>query len=399
MSEEILNEQSEELEEEQQAVAESSDGEIVEGMHDKKKKLKAAYMKSSAHKEGAHEDEEEEEMDEAAHDKDEDEEEMDEGYSIPKTKAGMIKALYDQLNGMKKAELSDSFGKIMGATLKEAEHEDEDDDEKKMMKAGYHKKMENKKLKKEDLEIDVKDDMDALVGGEDLSEEFKTKAATIFETAVSAKVISEVNQRIEELEEQYVQEITEAKEEHKSTMTEKVDGYLNYVVEEWMTENELAVEKGIRSELVEDFMTGLKTLFTEHYIDIPEEKVDLVDDLFGKVEDLEQKLDESINSNVEMKKELAEFKKEETLREVSKDLADTEKEKLGKLAEGIDFEDEQQYTEKLEVIKENYFPTSTQKTETITEELENTEEEETSSEVSADPVMSRYVSALTRNNK
>ena len=399
MSEEILNEQSEELEEEQQAVAESSDEEIVEGMHDKKKKLKAAYMKSSAHKEGAHEDEEEEEMDEAAHDKDEDEEEMDEGYSVPKTKAGMIKALYDQLNSMKKAELSDSFGKIMGATLKEAEHEDEDDDEKKMMKAGYHKKMENKKLKKEDLEIDVKDDMDALVGGEDLSEEFKTKAATIFETAVSAKVISEVNQRIEELEEQYVQEITEAKEEHKSTMTEKVDGYLNYVVEEWMTENELAVEKGIRSELVEDFMTGLKTLFTEHYIDIPEEKVDLVDDLFGKVEDLEQKLDESINNNVEMKKELAEFKKEDTLREVSKDLADTEKEKLGKLAEGIDFEDEQQYTEKLEVIKENYFPTSTQKTETITEELENTEEEETSSEVSADPVMSRYVSALTRNNK
>ena len=399
MSEEILNEQSEELEEEQQAVAESSDEEIVEGMHDKKKKLKAGYMKSSAHKEGAHEDEEEEEMDEAAHDKDEDEEEMDEGYSVPKTKAGMIKALYDQLNSMKKAELSDSFGKIMGATLKEAEHEDEDDDEKKMMKAGYHKKMENKKLKKEDLEIDVKDDMDALVGGEDLSEEFKTKAATIFETAVSAKVISEVNQRVEELEEQYVQEITEAKEEHKSTMTEKVDGYLNYVVEEWMTENELAVEKGIRSELVEDFMTGLKTLFTEHYIDIPEEKVDLVDDLFGKVEDLEQKLDESINSNVEMKKELAEFKKEETLREVSQDLADTEKEKLGKLAEGIDFEDEQQYTEKLEVIKENYFPTSTQKTETITEELENTEEEETSSEVSADPVMSRYVSALTRNNK
>ena len=399
MSEEILNEQSEELEEEQQAVAESSDGEIVEGMHDKKKKLKAAYMKSSAHKEGAHEDEEEEEMDEAAHDKDEDEEEMDEGYSVPKTKAGMIKALYDQLNSMKKAELSDSFGKLMGATLKEAEHEDEDDDEKKMMKAGYHKKMENKKLKKEDLEIDVKDDMDALVGGEDLSEEFKTKAATIFETAVSAKVISEVNQRIEELEEQYVQEITEAKEEHKSTMTEKVDGYLNYVVEEWMTENELAVEKGIRSELVEDFMTGLKTLFTEHYIDIPEEKVDLVDDLFGKVEDLEQKLDESINSNVEMKKELAEFKKEETLREVSKDLADTEKEKLGKLAEGIDFEDEQQYTEKLEVIKENYFPTSTTKTETITEELENTEEEETSSDTSVDPVMSHYVSALTRNNK
>ena len=368
MSEEILEQQSEELEEEQQAVAESSDEEILD----------EAKAKSEEMEDG---------------DEEEEEEEMEEAVSIPKTKAGMVKAIYDQLNGMKKAELSDSFVKIMGSTIAEEEEMDDDEEEEE------EKPMENRKLKKEDLEIDVKDDMDALVGGEDLSEEFKTKAATIFETAVSAKVISEVNQRIEELEEQYVQEITEAKEEHKSTMTEKVDGYLNYVVEEWMTENEFAVEKGIRSELVEDFMTGLKTLFTEHYIDIPEEKVDLVDDLFGKVEDLEQKLDESINSNVEMKKELAEFKKEETLREVSKDLADTEKEKLGKLAEGIDFEDEQQYTEKLEVIKENYFPTSTTKTETITEELENTEEEETSSDTSVDPVMSHYVSALTRNNK
>jgi len=395
MSEEILEQQSEELEEEQQAVAESSDEEIVEGMHDKKKKLKAGYMKSSAHKEGAHEDEEEEEMDEAAHE-DEEEEEMEESVSVPKTKAGMIKALYDQLNGMKKADLSDSFEKIMGSTLKEGEHEDDEDDEKEL-KAGYHKKMENKKLKKEDLDINVKDDMDALVSGEDLSEEFKTKASTIFEAAVSAKVISEVNQRIEELETDYTKEINEAKENHLSTVTEKVDGYLNYVVEEWMKENELAVEKGIRSELVEDFMTGLKNLFTEHYIDIPEEKVDLVDDLFEKVEELEQKLDESINTSVDVKKELAEYKREETLREVSEDLADTEKEKLGKLAEGIDFEDKSQYTEKLEVIKENYFPK--QQSETITEELENTEEEQTSSEPAIDPIMSKYASALTRNNK
>ena len=252
--------------------------------------------------------------------------------------------------------------------------------------------------KKEDLEINVKDDMDALVQGEDLSEEFKTKASTIFEAAVSAKVLSEVNQRIEELETNYKKEISEAKEEHLSTITEKVDGYLNYVCEEWMKENELAVEKGIRSELVEDFMTGLKNLFTEHYIDIPEEKVDLVDDLFEKVEELEQKLDESINTSVDIKKELAEYRKAETLREVSEDLADTEKEKLGKLAEGIDFEDKSQYSEKLEVIKENYFPK--QQSETITEELENTEvEEQNSSEPDVDPVMKRYVSSLTRLNK
>jgi len=364
MSEEILEQTAEELEEEQQAVAESSGEEILD----------EAKAKVEEDEDG------------------EEEEEMEEAVSTPKTKAGMIKALYNQLNGMKKSDLSDSFSKIMGSTLAEADDDEEDEEE---VKAGY--KMENKKLKKEDLDINVKDDMDALVSGEDLSEEFKTKASTIFEAAVSAKVISEVNQRVDELETNYNIEMSEAKEEHLSTVTEKVDGYLNYVTEEWMKENELAVEKGIRSELVEDFMTGLKNLFTEHYIDIPEEKVDLVDDLFEKVEELEQKLDESINTSVDIKKELADYKKAETLREVSEDLADTEKEKLGKLADGIDFEDKSQYSEKLEVIKENYFPK--QQSETITEELENTEEEQNISESTTDPIMSKYASALTRLNK
>ena len=366
MSEEILEQTAEELEEEQQAVAESSGEEILD-------EAKAKVEKEEV---------DEEEVAEEA-------EEVEEAVSVPKTKAGMIKALYDQLNTMKKSDLSDSFSKIMGSTLTEEEEADEDEEEEKPM--------ESKKLKKEDLEIDVKEDIEAIVNGEDLSEEFKTKASTIFEAAVSAKVLSEVNQRIDELETSYKKEITDAKEEHLSTVTEKVDGYLNYVTEEWMKENELAVEKGIRSELVEDFMTGLKNLFTEHYIDIPEEKVDLVDDLFEKVEELEQKLDESINTSVDIKKELADYKKAETLREVSEDLADTEKEKLGKLADGIDFEDKSQYSEKLEVIKENYFPK--QQSEVITEELENTEKEQDSSESSVDPIMSKYASALTRLNK
>ena len=180
-------------------------------------------------------------------------------------------------------------------------------------------------------------------------------------------------------------------------MSEKVDGYLNYVVEEWMKENEIAVEKGIRSELVEDFMTGLKNLFQEHYIDIPEEKVDLVDDLFEKVEELEKKLDESINHNVGIKSELAKFKREESLREVSKDLADTEKEKLGKLAEGIDYEDEKQFSEKLEVIKENYFPKTNESAQPLTEEVENTTETEEVEE-KADENMSIYVDAMKRHN-
>ena len=365
MSEEILEQAAEELEEEQQAVAESSGEEILD------------EAKAKVEKEEVDEEEVAEEK-----------EEVEEAVSVPKTKAGMIKALYNQLNSMKKSDLSDSFTKIMGsATLTEDDEEEE----------GEEEPVESKKLKKEDLEIDVKEDIEAIVNGEDLSEDFKTKASTIFEAAVSAKVLSEVNQRIDELETNYKKEITDAKEEHLSTVTEKVDGYLNYVTEEWMKENELAVEKGIRSELVEDFMTGLKNLFTEHYIDIPEEKVDLVDDLFEKVEELEQKLDESINTSVDIKKELAEYKKAETLREVSEDLADTEKEKLGKLADGIDFEDKSQYSEKLEVIKENYFPK--QQSETITEELENTEKEQDSSESDVDPAMKRYVSSLTRFNK
>ena len=384
MSEEILEQQSEEELEEAKLAAVKSSGRKIKEQDDEEEGDEEEVKEENG-------DEEEENGDEEGDD--EEEKEVEEAVSVPKTKAGMIKALYDQLSAMKKSDLSDSFSKIMGSTLTEVDEEHGEDDEEE-----DNPKYEAKKLKKEDLEIDVKDDIEAITNGEDLSEDFKTKASTIFEAAVSAKVLSEVNQRIDELETNYKKEITDAKEEHLSTITEKVDGYLNYVTEEWMKENELAVEKGIRSELVEDFMTGLKNLFTEHYIDIPEEKVDLVDDLFEKVEELEQKLDESINTSVDIKKELAEYKKAETLREVSEDLADTEKEKLGKLADGIDFEDKSQYSEKLEVIKENYFPK--QQSETITEELENTEvEEQDSSEPSTDPVMKRYVSSLTRFNK
>ena len=171
---------------------------------------------------------------------------------------------------------------------------------------------------------------------------------------------------------------------------------MNYVVEEWMKENELAVEKGIRSELVEDFMTGLKNLFQEHYIDIPEEKVDLVDDLFEKVEELEKQLDETVNHNVEIKKELSQYQKEETLREVSEDLADTEKEKLEKLSEGVDYEDSEQYKEKLSVIKENYFPKTTETAQPLTEEVENTETDEEVEKV--DPNMDYYTKHMKRHN-
>ena len=375
MSEEILEQTAEELEEEQQAVAEESSGEEI--LDEAKAKVKE-------------EDEEENGDEEEGDDEDEEEKEVEEAVSVPKTKAGMIKALYDQLNGMKKADLTDSFSKIMGSTIQEEEESDDEEVEEEI-------KREVKKLSKEDIEIDVKEDIEAIVNGEELSEDFKTKASTIFEAAVAAKVISEVNQRAEKLEEDYKEELSKAKEELTSSMTEKTDGYLSYVVEEWMKENELAVERGVRSELVEDFMSGLKNLFTEHYIDIPEEKVDLVDDLFEKVEELEQKLDESINSNVETKQELSKYKKDEALRIVSEDLADTEKEKLEKLSDGVDFEDEEQYKEKLGVIKENYFPQSSKETvQPLTEEVENTETDGAVEQVDAG--VDYYAKALTRHN-
>ena len=374
------------------------------------------------------------------------EEQVIEENSKPRTKAGMMKAIYDQLNTLKKADLSDSYESIIGATLAEQDDDEEDEDDEEEVEegklppalqkaidkkkgksdddedeeevketkdvediggetgAGAPKKAlkvslvkaGKKKIKKEDLEINVEKDVKALMEGEEtLSDEFKTKAATIFESAVSTKILSEVNSRIEILEGEYAQELEEAKEEHSTQLTEKVDGYMSYVVEEWMKDNELAVERGIRSELVEDFMTGLRNLFQEHYIDIPEEKVDLVDDLFGKVEELEGKLDEEINRSVDLKKELSEYKRDETIREVSDNLADTEKEKLSKLAEGIEYEDKEQFNEKLGVLKENYFPTNEAKAETTSDEEPVTNSEELNEKV-VDPSMTHYVDALAR---
>ena len=372
MSEEILEQQSEEELEEAKLAAVKSSGRKIKEQDDE-------------------EESDEEEVKEENEDE-EDEEEVEEAYEVPKTKAGMVKAIYDSLNSMKKAELSDSFAKILGSTLVEEDDEEkapDDDDEEE------NPKYEAKKLKKEDLEIDVKEDIDAILSGEELSEEFKTKASTIFEAAVSAKVISAVNERIEAFEDDYNKELNEAKEDHKVAVTEKVDNYLNYVVEEWVKENELAVEKGIRSELVEDFMTGLKNLFQEHYIDIPEEKVDLVDDLFEKVEELEKQLDETVNHNVAIKKELSQFQKEETLREVSEDLADTEKEKLEKLSEGVDYEDSEQYKEKLEVIRENYFPKTSETAQSLTEDVEHTETDEEIEKT--DPSMAIYTKHLSKH--
>ena len=306
-------------------------------------------------------------------------------FEVPGTKNQMLKNIYDQVNGMLKADLASKYEQIMSSTSLEEVTEEEVKEETRV-----------KAVAAEDISpVNVEDDVNALMANEEgLSDDFKQKASTIFEAAVHAKVVDELNARMED----QAKEQEAGSQEFQKELTEKVDGYLTYVVEEWMKENELAIERGIRSELVEDFMSGLRTLFSEHYIDIPEEKVDMVDDLFTKVEDLETSLDEEINRGVELQKELAQFKKDDALKQSTKDLADTDSEKIAKLAEGIEFENTEQYIEKLNVLKESYFPKADSVTSEITETDENIEVSEEQSPEKLDESMKHYTSAIRRYN-
>ena len=245
-----------------------------------------------------------------------------------------------------------------------------------------------------EIEIDLSADVKALVSNDaDLSEEFKDKAATIFETAVKTRI----QEQTKILEAQYEDKLSSEKETVKEAMVEKVDSYLNYVVEEWMKENELAVERGIRTEIAEDFITGLKDLFKEHYIDVPEEKYNVLDDLTNQNKKLEDKLNEQIAKNVDLSKEVSISAKQKAIDEVSSDLADTEKEKFEKMAENVEYDSADKFREKLETIKESYFPKS--KIE------ETTSKDEVDSVAANAPIesntdaMAAYTAAITKNLK
>jgi len=234
--------------------------------------------------------------------------------------------------------------------------------------------------------------------GEDFSEEFVGKASSIFEAAVIARVNSELEKIVEELEEQNLQELNEAKEQ----LVNKIDSFLNYVVEQWMDENELAIENGLRTEIAEDFIVGLKTLFQEHYIEVPEEKYDVIENLQSKTQDLENKLNEALEGNILMRQELEEMKKQSVIESATKDLADTEAERLVKLLEGVNFENEDLFSEKVAVIKENYF-TKGKKITTTDSMLPEDESDSTADMLVEDSTVSKYAKALSRtirkNNK
>jgi hypothetical protein len=240
-----------------------------------------------------------------------------------------------------------------------------------------------------ELTIDVSEDVAALVNGEELSEEFKTKAATIFEAAVVTRVKAEVAA----LEEQFDNRLQEEVETIKEGLIEKVDGYLSYVVEQWMNDNELALENGMKNEIMESFIAGMKGLFEQHYIDVPEEKYDMLGDLQEHVEIVESKLNEQVQTNVELAKELSEMKRDSAIAEFASNMADMDAEKFRGLAEELAFEDIQSFKTKLQTIKENYFGKK-QQTVAVVESVVSNEPAMLAEETTVSPSMSRYLRAF-----
>ena len=243
-----------------------------------------------------------------------------------------------------------------------------------------------------ETEYDFTEDVNALVAGEELSEEFRVKAATIFEAAVTARV----NDEVKTLQEAFEQTLTEEVEKVQTELAEKVDDYLSYAAESWMKENSLQIEHGIKTEMAESFFNGLKDLFVEHNFTVPEEKFNLLDGMAGEIDDMEAKLNEQIDTNVSLNKRIGEFVKMEIVNEVATGLAETQKEKLGSLAEGVEFENEEDFRKKVETIKESYF---TKKAEVVAESAKTDPTEESSEplvESTTSGTMSKYVDAIAR---
>jgi hypothetical protein len=243
--------------------------------------------------------------------------------------------------------------------------------------------------------LDMSDDINALMEGENLSEDFVRKATVIFEAAV----VSRLETIVEQVEQDLVQQFEEAVDQIKEELASKVDDYLNYVVEEWMEENELAVESGLKNEIAEEFIEGLRNLFVEHYIDIPEDRVDVVEEMAGRIDELEEELNEQISRGIEMRKEINEQKKFEAIYTACEGLSQTQVEKLKSLAEGVEFTTEGEFANKLETLKESYFKSSVVVADNSALDDEVLIEEERVSTGVKDPLMEQYVSVISKSVK
>ena len=292
---------------------------------------------------------------------------------MPKTKAALMSKMVERMSGMNKEALmamykAEGFEDLEGELVAESEKADIE------------------------VSVDFSDDLNALVESEaTLSDEFKGKAETIFEAAIKSKLSEEIDR----LEEKYNEELAEEVASTKADLVEKVDTYLNYVVEQWMEDNQVAIQTGLRTEIAEKFMTSLKDLFTESYIEVPESKVDLVDELAAEVEELEAASNEAISKQMEMQEELEELKRGKVIAEASEGLAATQVEKLKKLAEDVDFESEETFAEKVNTIKESYFTKKTTESADIEEAVEDGD---AVVEATSD-MMAQYLSAIQKTNK
>ena len=289
-------------------------------------------------------------------------------------------------------QVSDAITNRKGKTLKQGD-EPEVTDEQEVVAEEPATEVEEivaeEETVEETVEIDVEDDVNALLGGEELSEEFRTKAKTIFEAAINSKVAAIKEEIVREHEEKLSEEVEEIKVE----LQERVDSYLEYVADEWFVENQLAVENGLKADMTESFLEGMKGLFEEHYVQIPEEKYDVLKSMVEKLDDMETKLNEQIEKNIALNKGLAEATADGILESVSEGLAATQKEKLASLAESVEFESDEEYREKLETLKESYFPhkgATTTKTESLSEGVDNAEGAE-----SHTAAMASYIKTLS----
>jgi hypothetical protein len=294
------------------------------------------------------------------------------------TKAEMSETISKGLGKMNKAQLE----KVYASMHSDEEEEDEDEMDEVRKEA-----IENRVK-----EIDVAEHVEALVNGEgDLSEEFKRKAATVFEAAVKSKIRTE----LERLESEYEVQLKENVQSATNEMTDKVDTYLNYVTDEWMKENELAIERGLKGEIAEDFISGLKQLFEDHYIDIPDDKYDVLEAQSEKISELESKLSETIEKNVSLKDGNAKLVREQVISEVYEGLADTEIEKFKSLTDDVEYTDEEAFREKLDTLKESYFPKTSMETTEINDDVETG----TAQDIDLTPSMDAYMSAIGRTVK
>jgi hypothetical protein len=312
-----------------------------------------------------------------------DEVEMTDEQEVVSEDKKLTKAQHlENIGKMKKADIEEMIANH-SAKLAEAENAESEAELKKLEDA---KNEIEEKIKS----ISVKEDVEALVEGEELSEDFKKKAATVFEAAVKSRVRSEV----ERMDEQYRSEVEAKVSEATEEITEKVDTYLNYVVEEWTKDNELAIERGLKGEIAEDFINGLQQLFTEHYIDVPDEKYDVLEAQSDKIAELENKLNEAIEKSVGLKDANAKLVSESVIVEVSEDLADTEVEKFKELTNDVEFTDEASYREKLGTLKESYFPKATSSDDATT----SIDDEETglAQDIDTTGAMKAYMSAISR---